>query len=177
MQRSTVLILAMLIAAVPTSASSEVTARQGTAPPPEITHFASPMILDLPLPNVTPLEPGSSIRLGDVRKFICDQHVSLLNLTVTKEYKGPRKARSLELVVSGLVSVTDSYDRRVDIALRIRSGEEMIASQTLRNYSTEEERVTPFRILIPVDESRLTAAYSAEQAPVLELILTVRDDS
>jgi hypothetical protein len=177
MQRSTGLILAMLIAAAPMSASSQVTARQGTAPPPEITHFASPMVLDLPLPNVTPLEPGSSMRLGDVRRYICDNHVTLLNLTVAKEYKGPRKARSLELIISGMVSVTDSYDRRVDIALRLRSGEETIASQTLRNYSTEEERVTPFRILIPVDEPRLVAAYSGKQAPVSELTLTVRDDS
>ena len=99
MQRSTGLILALLIAAAPLSASSQVTARQGTAPPPEITYFESPMILDLPLPNVTPLGPGSPLRLGDVRKFICDNHVTLLNLTVAKEYKGPRKARSLELIV------------------------------------------------------------------------------
>jgi hypothetical protein len=107
----------------------------------------------------------------------CDDHVTLLNLMVAKHYKGPRKARSLELVISGSVSVTDSYDRRVDIALRLRSGEETIASQTLRNHSTEEERVTPFRILLPVDESKLVAAYSTEHAPVLELTLTVRDDS
>jgi hypothetical protein len=177
MQRSPVLLLVLLIAATPLSASPQATARQGTAPPPQVTHFASPMILDLPLPNVTPLEPGSSIRLGDVRNFICDSHVTLLNLTVAKQYKGPRKARSLELIVSGMVAVTDSYDRRVDIALRLRSGEETIASQTLRNYSTEEERVTPFRILIPVDEPKLAIAYSAEQAPVLELTLAVRDDS
>jgi hypothetical protein len=177
MQRSTGLILAMLIAAAPMPASSQVTARQGTAPPPQVTHFASPMVLDLPLPNVIPLEPGSMFRLGNVRNFICDDHVTLLNLMVAKEYKGPRKARSLELVISGTVSVTDSYDRRVDIALRLRSGEETIASQTLRNHSTEEERVTPFRILLPVDESKLVAAYSAEHAPVLELTLTVRDDS
>jgi hypothetical protein len=55
------------------------------------------MILDLPLPNVTSLEPGSLMRLAEVRKYICDNHVSLLNLTVAKQYKGPRKARSLEL--------------------------------------------------------------------------------
>lgn len=177
MQRSPVLLLALLIAAIPLSASPQVTARQGTAPPPEVTHFASPMVLDLPLPNVIPIEPGSMLRLGNVRNFICDDHVTLLNLTVAKEYKGPRRARSLELVISGTVSVTDSYDRRVDIALRLRSGEETIASQTLRNHSTEEERVTSFRILLPVDESKLVAAYSAEPAPVLELTLTVRDDS
>lgn len=178
MYRSLGLILALLAAAAPMSASSpQVTARQGTAPPPEEAHFASPMVLDLQLPRVTAVEPGSLLRLADVRKYICDNHVTLLNLTVAKQYKGPRKARSLELVVAGSVSVADSYDRRVDIALQLRSGEEKIAAQTLRNYSTEEERVTPFRILLPVDESKLEAAYSSENAPVLELTLTVRDDS
>jgi hypothetical protein len=178
MYRSPGLILALLVAAAPISASSpQVTARQGTAPPPQEEHFASPMVLDLPLPRVTALEPGSLLRLADVRKYICDQHVTLLSLTVAKQYKGPRKARSLELVVSGFISVTDSYDRRVDITLQLRNGEEKLSAQTLRNYSTEEERVTPFRILLPVDESKLEAAYSSENPPILELMLTVRDDS
>jgi hypothetical protein len=178
MQRSPGLILALFVAAAPMYASSpQATARQGTAPPPQEAHFASPMVLDLPLPQVTAIEPGSALRLADVRKYICDNHVTLLNLTVAKQYKGPRKARSLELVVSGFVSVTDSYDRRVDIALQLRSGTEKLAAQTLRNSSAEEERVTPFRMLLPVDESKLEAAYSSENPPVLELTLTVRDDS
>jgi hypothetical protein len=177
MDRSTVLTLIALIAAAPLSASPQATARQGTAPPPQEVYFASPMILDLPLPNVTSLDPRSVLRLGDVHKYICDNHVRLLNLTVGKQYKGPKKARSLELIVSGSISVIDSYDRRVDIALQLRSGEEKIASQILRNFSAEEERNTPFSILLSVDEARLAAAYSAEQSPLLELTLTVRDDS
>ena len=44
-------------------------------------------------------------------------------------------------------------------------------------FKAEEKQYSPFRILMPVDESSLTAAYSAEKAPVLELTLTVRDDS
>jgi hypothetical protein len=176
MHRSIGLILVALVAAASMPASPQATARQGTAPSPQ-EHFESPMILDLPLPNVTSLEPGSQMRLADVHKYICDNHVSLLNLMVAKRYKGPKKARSLELIVSGFVSVADSYDRRFDIALQLRSGEERIASQTLRNSSAAEERSTPFRILLPVEESKLVAAYSAEQAPLLELTLTVRDDS
>lgn len=178
MHRSLGFILATLLAAAPMSASSpQVTARQGTAPSPQEQHFASPMVLDLQLPKVTALESGSSLRLPDVRKYICDNHVTLLNLTVAKQYKGPRKARSLELILSGFVSVTESYDRRVDIALRLRSGEEKIAAQMLRNLKTEEGRLTPFRILFPVDESKLEATYSSENPAVLELTLTVRDDS
>lgn len=170
-------LLVVLLATTQISASAQVAARQGTAPPPQEQHFASPMILDLPLPNVIAIEPGSILRLADVRKYICDSHVSLIGLAVAKQYKGPKKARVMELVVSGSVLVTDSYDRRIDLALKLRSGDDEIAKQILRNYSAEEERATPFRILVPVEEARLAAAYSPEAPPVLELMLTVRDDS
>ncbi len=175
MQR--VLVLTIVLLAAAQSLSIAQVAKQGTAPPPEEQHFASPMILDLPLPNVASIKPGSVLRLADVRKYICDQHVSLIGLTVAKEYKGPRKARTMELVVSGLVLVRDSYDRRIDLAVKIRSGDDELATQWLRNHSAEEERSTPFRILVPVDESRLTALHATEHPPLLELTLTVRDDS
>jgi hypothetical protein len=176
MQKAVILFIVLLVAAQ-LPASPQATAKQGTAPPPKEVHFASPMILELPLPNVSPIEPGSYLRLADVRNYICDNHVSLVNLTVAKQYTGPRKARSLQLVIAGSVLVIDSYDRRADIALQLRSDEQVLASQALRNYSTEEERLTPFRILLPVDESRLMAAYTEAQPPILELTLTVRDDS
>jgi hypothetical protein len=169
--------IVVLLATTQIPAAAQVSARQGTAPPPQEQHFASPMILDLPLPNVAAVEPGSSLRLADVHKYICDNHVSLIGLTVAKQYKGPKKARVLELVVSGSVLVADSYDRRVDLTLKLRSGDGEIAKQILRNYSAEEDRATPFRILIPVEEARLAAAYSPESSPFLELMLTVRDDS
>lgn len=75
------------------------------------------------------------------------------------------------------VFVSESYDRRVDILLRLKSGEELLASQKLRNHKAEEGITTPFRITLPVDESKLLAAYEVEAPPILELTLTVRDDS
>ena len=159
------------------SAIAQVAARQGVAPPPAIVNFDSPMILDLPLPNVATLDSDVQLQLPSVRKYICDSHVQLLNLAIAKEYKGPKKSRSLALVLLGAVFVADSYDRRFDLALRVKSGNDVLAAQTLRNQSAEEQRIMPFRILLPIAESRLISAYSAEPPPVLELTLTVRDDS
>jgi len=135
------------------------------------------MILDLPLPNVLPLEPDTQIQLPKVGKYICDNDVQLLNLTIAKHYTGPRKARSLELLVTGSVLVSDSYDRRVDIAVRLKSGDAALGSQILRNFRAEEERSSPFRILVPVPEPALVSAYGQQPTPILELTLTVRDDS
>jgi len=48
----------------------------------------------------------------------------------------------------------------------------------LRNLKAEEERNTPFRIVLPVAESSLSAALAAEEPPpILEVTLVVRDDS
>ena len=155
----------------------QVTARQGTPPPPQQMHFESPMILDLPFPNVTSLEAGSSLRLAEVYKYICDQHVLLRGLIVEKRYKGPRRARSLELVMAGQAFVAESYDRRIDIGLTILSGDSQIATQVLRNLKAEEKHATPFAIVVPVDEQKLRTAYAAAKQPTLQLTVTVRDDS
>lgn len=155
-------------------AAGQVAARQGAS---SEKHFASPMILELPLPNVDRLQEGSTVRLADVQSFICDRHVTLIDLTVTKRYKGRKKARTLELVLSGLVHVAPSYDRRIDLAVNLRSGEEVFSSETLSNRSAEERRSMPFQVLLGADESGLAAAMSSDKPPVLELTLTVRDDS
>lgn len=179
MQRVTLLALAALASLGLTlpPAAGQVSARQGVAPPPETVAFASPMVLDLPLPNVERISKDAQVRLPEVRKYVCDQHVSLLNLTLAKQYRGSRKAPSLELVLSGSVWVAESYDRRVDIALGLKTEGGVLATQTLRNLKAEEGQMVPFRIIVPVEEAKLLAAYGAETPPLMELTLTVRDDS
>jgi hypothetical protein len=177
MQRTAQIVAVLALVAASARAETQVTARQGTPPAPQEVHFASPMILDLTFPNVTAIEPGSVLRLPEVYKYICDNHVLLRGLTVAKQYKGPRKARSLELLITGQVFVAESYDRKVDIALRLLNLDTEIATQTLRNLKAEEGYAAPFRIVIPVDEQKLLSAYAAEKSPILQLTVTVRDDS
>src|SRR5690349_2880037 len=177
MQRIAQIVTVLALAAASVRAEMQVTAKQGTPPPPQEVHFASPMILELPFPNITAVGPDSTLRLPETYRYICDNHVLLRGLTVEKQYKGPRKARSLELLISGQVFVAESYDRKVDIAFRLQSLDTAIATQTLRNLKAEEGRATLFRITIPVDEEKLLSAYTAEASPILQLTVTVRDDS
>lgn len=177
MQRVPLLVLVGLLTFGLGPAGGQVSARQGVAPPPNDVAFDSPTVLELPLPNVERLQPDSQVKLAEVRKYVCDKHVRLFNLTLSKQYKGPRKSRSLELVLSGSVWVGESYDRRVDIALGLKGGDEILGAQSLRNLAVEERRVTPFRIVVPVNEAKLLAAYATEPPPRIELTLTVRDDS
>src|SRR4029077_3589640 len=128
MHRRILLLLLGLLITGSGAAVSQVVAHQGVAPPPETVSFQSPMILDLTFPDVSSLDPGSQMKLPAVGNYVCDHDVRLQNLTVAKEYKGPRKARSLELVIAGGVLVADSHDRRADIALRLKSGDTVLAT-------------------------------------------------
>jgi hypothetical protein len=177
MRNAPLLVFVGLLTTALGPALGQVSARQGTAPPPVDVAFASPMVLELPLPNIEVIQPDSYVKLAEVRKYVCDKNVRLFHLTLSKQYKGPRKARSLELVLSGSVLVEESYDRRLDLAVGIKGGDEVLGTQSLRNLSAEERRVTPFRIVVPVGEAKLLAAYAAEPRPTIELTLTVRDDS
>lgn len=156
-------------------ATPQVSARQGVDSP-EVVNFNSPMVLDLTLPNIAAVPPDSQMQLPDVRKYICDKNVSLLNLAITKRITGRKSEHSLELIISGSVLVEASYDRRVDVTARIKSGDHVLASQTLRNVSAEEDRKTSFHVAVPIAESDLASAYAGTARPSLELTLTVRDD-
>jgi hypothetical protein len=165
-------VLALMVSAA--TVSGQVTAHQGT---PEVTSFESPMVLDLPLPNIAPLAADSQLQLPDTRKYVCDKNVSLVNLAITKRVKGHRDKISTQLVVSGSVVVERSHDRRVDIALRIQSKDHVLASQTLHNLKAEEGRRSAFQVTLPVDDKVLRDASTSEPQPTLEITLTVRDDS
>ncbi len=174
MMRTAMTMVSLLLSTVPVLA--QVTARQGTAPEPDLVRFDSPMVLEVPLKDVRQLEPGTERRLPNLRKYVCDGDVSLISLAVEKVVTGPRKQRGIALAVTGAVFVGDSYDRWVDIGLRLIRGEKAYASGTARSISAEEERATPFRILIPLTDALLDEAFT-EGEPKLELTLTVRDNS
>ena len=135
------------------------------------------MIIELPMPAVLELSGVAPIPLPDVSKFICDRNVSLIDLTVTTSHKGPRKARTLELLLRGAIRVTESVDRRTDLAVRIRNEERVYSAQSLRNHETEEGRSTGFRMALPVeDEAGFLSAIGSEDPPMFEITVTVRDD-
>lgn len=176
MHGKALLVVVCLVAGAAGASWAQATARQGDSPS-DVVEFDSPMILELPLPAQKLLVAGTQVHLANVRRYICDDDVSLLNLRLGKGREERGSAGELELVVTGAVLVADSHDRRVDIALRLKSGDEVLASETLRNYSVEEGATRPFRLVLPVQESMLDAAYAAQPKPMFELTLTVRSDA
>ncbi len=173
------LALAFVVAVGAAPALPQVTARQGTppaAPEPEIVRFYSPMVLEIPLSDLRSLADGAKRKLPSVRKYVCDNDVSITTLYVEKVSTGTRKQPGLALEVTGSISVTDSYDRLVDVALRFKNGDQAWASNAIRSLSAEEERVTPFKVVVPTSAAAIEEAFASGK-PTLELTLTVRDNS
>jgi len=178
MQRRTRLaVVGLLLALSPGGNMAQVEVHQGPSAPSDLVNFASPMVLDLRVPSIARVPFGSQLQLPDVRKYVCDRDVSLLNLTITKNRKSRRDEQDLLLMVSGAVLVANSYDRRVDIELRLKAADQVLVSQTLKNLSTEEERSTPFTVTLPITDAALRGAFTPQRGPTLEVTLTVRNDS
>jgi hypothetical protein len=100
-----VLLFSMMVAR---PGESQVTARQGAPTEPEIVRFNSPMVLDIPLSDVRTLPQDAQRQLPSVRKYVCDNDVSLTQMYVAKKYSGRKRERQLALVIDGAISVADS---------------------------------------------------------------------
>jgi hypothetical protein len=164
-------VLAMI--GMATAALAQVVARQG----PAVTHkFHSPMILEVPLPNITRYPIGGLKTLGsDIPNYTCDD-VSLPSLTVEVKKRSQRKGNILVLEIAGGVLVPSSHDRLVDLIFIAKRGDAVIGRASVLNLDAEEGRTTSFRTDITLDEVQLREAFAAEPHPIIEMTVTVRDN-
>jgi hypothetical protein len=180
MNRAIFLTVAVLLSLLPgISAQAQISARQGSTPQPKIESksFDSPMVLELPVPTLGEIELGKEIAFPlEVRKFLCDQHVSFSSLSLGKSYFDRREKR-LQLTLSGYLTVRESYDRRADVTIQLVQGGKRLATGTTRNINAEEGRTSRFKVVAMIPEATLEEAFAAEPKPTLEITLVVRDNS
>ncbi|HXO21533.1 MAG TPA: hypothetical protein VOA87_16600, partial [Thermoanaerobaculia bacterium] len=75
------------------------------------------------------------------------------------------------------IGVPASFDRLVAVSLVVRRGEMTLGKTSAANINAEEGRSTPFRATIALDEAQLISAFSSEPLPILEITVTVRNNS
>lgn len=147
----------------------QVTARQGTD---ASRRFQSPMVLEIALPVS---DGAKRTKFGaDIAHYLCDD-VSLNDLTYQVRGNRQYPARKTDIEFTGWVVVPNSFDREVDVLMTIRQGTEILGSKGKFKIGAEEGRRTPFRLRVPV--SRLRAVTDPASPPVVEITLTVRDNS
>jgi hypothetical protein len=172
--------LALSLATLASAAQAQVarqgaTVRQGSPDPAHVFH--SPMIIEVPLPDISHISPGQGLTISsDLSQYICDD-TSLGKLTV--EVKKPRRTETGKQILEfpGTVHVAKSRDRLVDVSMAVKQGNLVLATASATNLDVEEEATGSFRIRLAIDELTLHQALASDQHPTLEITLVVRDNT
>jgi hypothetical protein len=165
--------LAAMLIFVPLSAGAQIVGSQGA---PDTEHsFKSPMILQLPLPNVVKLPEGGSVAVSGIGSFTCDD-VSIASLIVQHKPGSRHTEGKLVAELTGTIRVPDSYDRLVDVKMVVKKGEAVLGKTAVSKIDAEEGRKTPFRTTITFDASKIADAFSAQPPPILEITVVVTDN-
>ena len=163
---ATVLFLGVSVGSIATDA--QVVAKQGTS---TVTDFRSPMILEIPLPNLVGQPVGATSSLGPLLAgYSCDGvsiHALLVRLARRKD------GDALEIQVSGSVKVPSSIDRLVNIDFVIVSDAKTLGAATVKRLDAEEDRTTYFKTRMLLSEEKLREAFDLTPTPILQLTVTV----
>lgn len=170
----TVVLLTVAVALLGSTGSAQVTARQGTS---GLIRFDSPMILEMPLPDISRLPVGAVAALtSDIAKYRCDD-VSLRFLSIRVRDR-PRSGGTGTMTIefTGAVHVPPSQDRLVSIGFVAKQAGTTLGSATVKKVDAEEDRVTNYRVILKLDQARLVDAFASDPSPLLEMSVTVSNN-
>ena len=157
----------------PGRSSAQVVAKQGV---PDIRDFRSPMILELPLPNLANLPIGAIKSLGPQLQGYSCEGVSVPLLVLKVSQRKPRTNPTLTIDISGAVRVPPSRDRFVDLAFVILKDGKAMATARIQRLDAEEDRPTTFDSSVHLNEGDLKTAFTSDPPPRLQLTVSVADN-
>lgn len=157
--------------------NAQVEARQGDAKQVRPNDFTSPMVLELPLSDLSSLADGELVEYqNEIRDFFCDD-VALRHFQIERQKtRGPDASTQVTFRVRGTLYVRPSHDREVALDITIGKGEEVVAETRLTEIEAEEKKRKAFKQRFVVSQSRLREAFSSEPVPTLRITMWVRDD-
>jgi len=117
----------VLLLAAPTL--GQVVARQAEDTNPRETRFVSPMELEMPFEAAARLAEGSSISLGDLGAFRCED----ARFIAMKVEKSSERKSGTTFKFSGFIQVEDSFDRYATVRYTLLEGERMLGEITSSN--------------------------------------------
>lgn len=175
--RSLCLVSVVAFLFVAEAALSQVAARQGDPKEERPNDFTSPMILELPLPDLSALDEKHVERYRDeIRDYFCDD-VSIRELRLQRRRaKGEGPDKRVFFRVRGDLFVRPSRDRRVSLKLGVVRGDATLAELEIENLDAEEKKRTGFKGSFWLREAELEEAFASAPAPVLRVSLWVRED-
>jgi hypothetical protein len=156
--------------------TGQAVARQGEPEKPKVvdTIFSSPMVLDLPLTDLSTLPLKVPKKYTGIRNNICDD-VSFTFLEVLKR-SGPHTngVPATILEVHGALWVRPSYDRDVDLRFELVKDEAVLLREVLAHLDAEEGKVLEFKQKLTLSPT-LTSALAEASPPELRITMYVRE--
>lgn len=162
----------ILTAAITTVAGAQITAHQGAPIVAPEKKFVSPMVLEIPVPQLRGMKQAGRMGLAGVHEYSCEG-VSIPNLVVAQSPYG-KKIRNYEFY--GFLKVEPSFDRSVTLTLElVDGGKRVLAQVTKEEISAEERKTTPFSIRLKAGEAMIDAIDFSENL-TLRITMQVRED-
>ena len=168
---------ALLLLAVSGETSAQVAAYQGVAKEDPVEEFESPMVLELPLPDLGDLAVGSTKNIGQkLRHFVCED--TSIHALLVKRGRDKKRDGSLEtsLDLQGFLYVRPSFDRLVNVELTLLKDDAVIAKAVKRRIDAEEGDRTKFKTSFKVQAEEFDAIFGQEPFPTLKLVVSVADN-
>lgn len=177
--RSVAVVLAFLSISfvVIAAQAAQVEVRQGDAGEERPNDFTSPMVLELPLPDLSAMSDGAIQQYQDeIRDYFCDD-VALRHIQIERrKTTGPEASAQVTFRIRGTLFVRSSHDREVTLEVSIEKDGEPLIETEIREIEAEEKKSKAFKRQFVVPQSRLGTAFSSDPAPVLKITMWVRDD-
>lgn len=166
-----------ILFAAPLTVTAQVEARQGDAKEERPHDFTSPMVLELPLADLSALADGEIVAYQEeIREYFCDD-VALRHLQIERQKtRGSNTSSQVTFRIRGTLYVRPSHDREVALDISINKGDEIVAETRLAEIEAEEKKRRAFQRRFVVSQSRLVQAFSSDPPPTLRITMWVRDD-
>jgi len=166
-----------VLAAACQPVDAQVIARQATPAEDPRQYFDSPMVLELPLPDLRETARSHNLSAGtEIRNFVCDA-VTLHHLVIVRgKTRGKGAKAQVPLELTGVVTVGSSRDKEVLVNYSFMKEETAIATFATKRTEVEEERSKAFRVKLRMSEAKLRTLYEGDPEPVLKIMVTVWDE-
>lgn len=154
-----------------TSASAQIVAKQGQAALDESKRFVSPMVLDLPVPELQGVSSMRDHQVAGIRQYHCeDASIPMMAIKVEPGEKGGRIYE-----ISGMLLVDESFDRFITVNFQLMGAGVDLGHGRQMNISVEERKSNRFLVRFKLSKDA-AARFDAAAEPLLRLTMHVRKD-
>lgn len=161
----------------------QVSATQGSLDrdPLSRTEFVSPMVLDIPSPDLREITPTRLPWLTRATSpYFCDG-VNLEAVIVTpagEKYRSlPNNTGVERVAVYNLVAhirVRPSHDRTVSLRVQLQLGDRIVSSTAFSGVDAEEKKLTVAKTDLVVRVAEIEELFASKLTPTLHLVMTVK---